>query len=101
MEIIPSKASVDEEHRAVGMAGRPRRRADGIGGLAHQRGLIAGDQVHGREAALQSGGQLLGPHAHAAAPATAPAPAPAARRILVASYSPAMRSTSAATLSTS
>jgi len=45
--------ALDEEHLALGEAGGARGGADGIGSLSQRQGLVAREQVDGREAALE------------------------------------------------
>ncbi len=59
-QLIPVEAAIDEEHRAVRIAGRPRGRADGVGRFADQQRLVAGYQVHPRHILGERGGQLFG-----------------------------------------
>ena len=58
-QFIPGKVALDEEDRAIDVAGRARRRSNGVRGLADQQGFVAGDKVDGGETAAECGRQLI------------------------------------------
>ena len=59
-QLVPIEAALDEEHRAIGVAGGARRGPDRIRRLADQQRLIARHQIGaGSSRALERGGQLI------------------------------------------
>ena len=63
-ERVPLEARLDDQHLALGRAGRARRRADRVAGLERQQRLVAVDDVERLRAALQMRGELFEPELH-------------------------------------
>jgi hypothetical protein len=64
-QLAPVEAALGEEHLALSVPGLARRRANRVGGLERQQGLVAVNDVKRRERFREVGLELLGAQLHA------------------------------------